>query len=131
MCLALLIQLYEQQNDYDNAIRTLTRLETMEGKSERLSYAKSDLYSQKGDKKAAINEMKQLADQYPNDQNYRCLYGNTLYVNGQKKKAVAIYDKVLKEEPTNRNAQMALLAYYNDQKDTVNVNRDDRACTLQ
>ena len=29
---------------------------------------------------------------------------------------------VLKEEPNNRNAQMALLAYYNDQKDTLNVN---------
>ena len=120
--LGFLIQLYEQQGDYDNAIRTLARLETIEGKSERLSYAKSNLYSQKGDKKAAIAEMKTLADQYPNDNNYRCLYANTLYINGQKKKAVAIYDKVLKEEPSNRNAQMALLAYYNDQKDTVNVN---------
>lgn len=120
--LALLIQLYEQENDYDNAIRTLGRLETIEGKSERLSYAKSDLYTKKGDKKAAIAEMKQLADQYPNDNNYRCLYANTLYINGQKKKAVAIYDKVLKEEPDNRNAQMALVAYYNDQKDSANVN---------
>ena len=119
--LALLIQLYEQENDYDNAIRTLGRLETIEGKSERLSYAKSDLYTKKGDKKAAIAEMKTLADQYPNDNNYRCLYANTLYINGQKKKAVAIYDKVLKEEPDNRNAQMALVAYYNDQKDSANV----------
>ena len=121
--LALLIQLYEQESDYDNAIRTLGRLETIEGKSERLSYAKSDLYTKKGDKKAAIAEMKQLADQYPNDNNYRCLYANTLYINGQKKKAVAIYDKVLKEEPDNRNAQMAMVAYYNDQKDSANVNR--------
>ena len=120
--LALLIQLYEQENDYDNAIRTLGKLETIEGKSERLSYAKSDLYTKRGDKKAAIAEMKQLADQYPNDNNYRCLYANTLYINGQKKKAVAIYDKVLKEEPDNRNAQMALVAYYNDQKDSANVN---------
>lgn len=120
--LALLIQLYEQESDYDNAIRTLGRLETIEGKSERLSYAKSDLYTKKGDKKAAIAEMKTLADQYPNDNNYRCLYANTLYINGQKKKAVAIYDKVLKEEPDNRNAQMALVAYYNDQKDSANVN---------
>ena len=120
--LALLIQLYEQENDYDNAIRTLGKLETIEGKSERLSYAKSDLYTKKGDKEAAIAEMKQLADQYPNDNNYRCLYANTLYINGQKKKAVAIYDKVLKEEPDNRNAQMALVAYYNDQKDSANVN---------
>lgn len=120
--LGILIQLYDQQGDYDHAIQTLARLEAREGKSERLSYAKSNFYTQKGDKKAAIAEMKTLADQYPNDNNYRCLYANTLYVNGQQKKAVNIYQKVLREEPDNRNAQMAMLAYYNDRKDSVKVN---------
>ena len=121
--LGMLIQLYEQQEDYDSAIRTLNRLETLEGKSERLSYAKSGLYTQKGDKKAAIAEMKQLADRYPNDNNYRCLYANTLYVNGQKKKALAIYDAILKEDPDNRHVLMAMLAHYNDQHDSVAANR--------
>ncbi|MBQ3361979.1 MAG: tetratricopeptide repeat protein, partial [Prevotella sp.] len=102
--LGMLVQLYEQQQDYDKAIYTLNRLETHEGKTERLSIGKSGLYTQKGDKKAAISEMKLLADQYPNDNNYRCLYGNTLYVNGQKKKALAIFDQILKEDPDNRNA---------------------------
>ena len=109
--LGMLVQLYEQQQDYDNAIRTLNRLETLEGKSERLSFAKSSLFTQKGDKKAAISEMKKLADQYPHDNNYRCLYGNTLYVNGQQKKALAIYHEILKDDPDNRNAQMAMLAH--------------------
>ena len=117
--LSLLVQLYEQQQDYEGAIRTLTRLETMEGKSERLSMAKSELYTRKGDKKAAINEMKQLADQYPNDQNYRCLYGTTLYMNGQQKKALAIYADVLKKEPDNRGAQMAMLSHFNETNDSV------------
>ena len=63
--------------------------------------------------------MKQLADQYPNDYGYRCLYANTLYQNGQQKKAVALYEGVLKEEPDNRMAQLAMLAYYHDQKDTL------------
>ena len=117
--LGMLVQLYEQQQDYDNAIYTLNRLETHEGKTERLSIGKSGLYTQKGDKKAAISEMKQLADQYPNDNNYRCLYGNTLYVNGQKKKALAIFNQILKEDPDNRNALMAMLAHYNDQHDSV------------
>ncbi len=121
--LGILVQLYEQQQDYDNAIQTLNRLETMEGKSERLSFAKSSLYTQKGDKKTAIAEMKKLADQYPNDNNYRCLYGNTLYVNGQKKKALAIYDDILKEDPDNRNAQMAMLAHYNDEHDSIAANK--------
>ena len=115
--LGLLVRLYEHQSDYEGAIRTLERLEIMEGKSERLSYAKSGFYSQKGDKKAAIAEMKRLADQYPNDNNYRCIYANSLYVNGQKKKALALYDKILKTDPDNRNAQMSMLAHYNEQKD--------------
>ena len=121
--LEMLVRLYEHQSDFDGAIRTLERIEVMEGKSERLSYAKSGFYSQKGDKKKAIAEMKRLADQYPNDNNYRCLYATSLYVNGQKKKALALYDKILKEEPDNRNAQMSMLAYYNEQKDEEAVAR--------
>ena len=121
--LGMLVQLYEQQQDYDNAIRTLNRLETLEGKSERLSFAKSSLFTQKGDKKAAISEMKKLADQYPHDNNYRCLYGNTLYVNGQQKKALAIYHEILKDDPDNRNAQMAMLAHYNEQHDSAAANQ--------
>ena len=121
--LGMLVQLYEQQQDYDNAIRTLNRLETLEGKSERLSFAKSSLFTQKGDKKAAISEMKKLADQYPHDNNYRCLYGNTLYVNGQQKKALAIFHEILKDDPDNRNAQMAMLAHYNEQHDSAAANR--------
>ena len=115
--LGVLIQLYEEQHDYEAAIKTLTKLETMEGKSERLSYAKSNFYTQLGNKKAAIEEMKNLADQYPNDQNYRGLYANTLFVNGQKKKALEIYDDILRIEPENRNALMALLAYEKDEGD--------------
>ena len=121
--LSLLVQLYEQQQDYEGAIRSLSRLETMEGKSERLSMAKAELYTQKGDKKAAITEMKQLADQYPNDQNYRCLYGNTLYLNGQQKKALAIYTDILKQEPDNRRAQMAMLSHYNEIGDSVQAHQ--------
>lgn len=120
--LSMLVQLYEQQEDYDKAINALSRLEVMEGKSERLSYAKSQMYTQMGDKKAAIAEMKQLADQYPNDNGYRCLYANTLYRNGQQKKAVAMYESILAEEPDNRMAQLSMLAYYNDEKDTLRQN---------
>ena len=115
--LGVLIQLYEEQHEYESAVKTLTLLETVEGKSERLSYAKSNFYTQLGDKKAAIAEMKHLADQYPNDQNYRGLYANALFVNGQKKKALEIYDDILRIEPDNRNALMALLAYEKDEGD--------------
>ena len=119
--LGMLVQLYEQQQDYDNAINALARLEVVEGKSERLSYAKSQLYTAMGNKQAAIAEMKKLADEYPYDQNYRCLYANALYQNDQQKKAVALYGDILQAEPDNRNAQLAMLDHYINANDSVHA----------
>ncbi len=114
--LEMLVQLYQNRADYDNTIKTLDRLETLEGKNERLTYAKSEIYSLTGDKKAAINEMKKLADQYPNDLNYRGMYGDALLMNGREKEAFDIYTGILKAEPDNYRAQLSMRAYYN-QKD--------------
>ena len=114
--LEMLVQLYQNRADYDNTIKTLDRLETLEGKNERLTYAKSEIYSLTGDKKAAINEMKKLADQYPNDLNYRGMYGDALLMNGREKEAFDIYTDILKAEPDNYRAQLSMRAYYK-QKD--------------
>lgn len=114
--LEMLVQLYQKRADYDNTIKTLDRLETLEGKNERLTYAKSEIYSLTGDKKAAINEMKKLADQYPNDRNYRGMYGDALLMNGREKEAFDIYTGILKAEPDNYRAQLSMRAYYK-QKD--------------
>ena len=114
--LEMLMQLYQKRADYDNTIKTLDRLETLEGKNERLTYAKSEIYSLTGDKKAAINEMKKLADQYPNDLNYRGMYGDALLMNGREKEAFDIYTGILKAEPDNYRAQLSMRAYYK-QKD--------------
>lgn len=110
--LEMLVQLYQKRADYDNTIKTLDRLETLEGKNERLTYAKSEIYSLTGDKKAAINEMKKLADQYPNDLNYRGMYGDALLMNGREKEAFDIYTGILKAEPDNYRAQLSMRAYY-------------------
>lgn len=114
--LEMLVQLYQNRADYDNTIKTLDRLETLEGKNEKLTYAKSEIYSLTGDKKAAINEMKKLADQYPNDLNYRGMYGDALLMNGREKEAFDIYTGILKAEPDNYRAQLSMRAYYK-QKD--------------
>ncbi len=109
--LALLVQLYERTDDYDKAIGALSRLEAIEGVSERTSIAKSQLYNKKGDQKSAIREIKLLTDQFPNDQNYRTLYATTLYSNGQKKKALKLLNGILKAEPDNINALLAMMSH--------------------
>lgn len=115
--LEMLFQLYQQVERYDSAIDVLDRMEQIDGKSERLSVAKSEIYTRQGNKKAAIAEMEALARQYPNDLNYLAMYGEALMINGQTKKALAVYDRVLEQEPDNSRVLMSLRTYHQSQGD--------------
>jgi len=110
--LEMLFQLYQQENDYAKAIRVLERMEQIDGKSERLSVAKSEIYTRMGNKKAAVAEIAALSKQYPNDLNYMVMYGETLMMNGQLKRALGIYDRVLKQEPDNNRVLLSLRTYH-------------------
>ena len=109
--LGALVSIYEDQQDYKSAIQTLNRLEVMEGRSTQFSLKKSGYYTQLGNKKAAIREMQKLANQYPNDLNYRGLYAQALINNGQEEKGLDIYDEILEQDPDNRFTLLALLQY--------------------
>lgn len=117
--LELLLQIYQSNNDYSNAIKTLDRLEYFQGKNEELSYTKSDIYTRQGNKKAAVAEMKALADQYPNDMNYLAAYGDALLANDYRKKALEIYQTILANDSTNSRTQISMRAYYDLVGDTV------------
>ena len=110
--LEMLFELYQQTDNTDKAIETLNRLEAAEGKSERLSYAKSEIYTKTGDKKAAIAEMQELARQYPNDLNYKGMYADMLLRNDEEQEALKLYNEILAEEPDNTRAQVSLRSYY-------------------
>ena len=109
--LETLYGLYLQKEDFANAVGVLQRIETIDGKNERLAYAKSGLYTKMGDKKAAIAEMKALSDQYPNDLGYLGLYGDMLMMNDEHEKARQIYERILAEEPENTRGQTSMMAY--------------------
>ena len=87
-------------------------MEQNDGKSERLSLAKSAIFNRQGNSKAAIAEMAALARQYPNDLNYKALYGETLMMNDQEKKALAVYEEILREDPENIRVLLSLRTYY-------------------
>ena len=110
--LEMLFELYQQTDNNDKAIETLNRLEAAEGKSERLSYAESEIYTNMGNKKAAIAEMKQLAQQYPNDLNFKGMYADMLLRNDEEEQALKLYNEILAEEPDNTRAQVSLRSYY-------------------
>ena len=110
--LEMLFELYQQTDNNDKAIETLNRLEAAEGKSERLSYAKSEIYTNMGNKKAAIAEMRKLAQQYPNDLNFKGMYADMLLRNDEEEQALKLYNEILAEEPDNTRAQVSLRSYY-------------------
>ena len=112
--LELLFQIYQHVQEWDKAIDILNRLESINGKNERLSYAKSEIFARKGDKTAAINEMKELSDRYPNDMGYLCMYGDMLMMNNETEKALNIYNRILQEEPDNTKVQISLFNYYRE-----------------
>lgn len=117
--LEMLYRLYVRQDDYDNAIRILDKLETMEGKSERLTYAKCEMYNQQGNKVAALAEVKSLADRFPNDMTYLGLYADQLRKNGEDQQALDIYQHILQEEPENTLALYSLMSHYKSINDSV------------
>ena len=116
--LGMLYELYNRSDQLDKAVDALERIEALDGKNERLTMAKSELFTRQGNKKAAIAEMKSLADQYPNDLNYRVMYGDALLQNDQKQQALAVYQEVLKEEPQNVPALLSMVGYYAAEGDT-------------
>ena len=113
----MLFQLYQEVDDFQNAIAVLERIEMIDGKSERLSMAKSEVYTRMGNEEAAVEEMAALAKQYPNDLNYLAMYGESLMMNGETKQALEIYNRILKEEPNNNRVLMSLRTYYQSLED--------------
>ena len=110
--LEMLFRLYQMEGDFDNAIKTLERLEILEDKNEQITLAKSEIYTTMGNKEAAIAEMKRLADYYPNDLNYKGMYGDILLQNDKDDEALRIYREILSEEPDNNRTQLSLRSYY-------------------
>ena len=118
--LETILKLYSYQEDYDNVIHTLDRIEAVEGSNEQIALGRMRVYSLRGEKKKELNELKKLADKYPNDMNYRVMMGNWLLQNGKSYEALLEYNKVLKEEPGNLAVRMSLLDYYRSQdKDSI------------
>ena len=132
--LEMIYKLELQQRNYEKAVEALNRMENIDGKSEQLALAKSQLYVQMGNTEAAQKEMKELSEQYPNDLNYRTLYANSLKMSGTNKElrqeAHRILEEVLREEPDNYVAQMSMRSYYVTEGDTLRADSLTRSMLL-
>lgn len=110
--LMMLMDLYAQQQDYPNLIKTLDRLEVKEGKNEQISMEKYRIYLQMDDKANAFREMEALSKEYPNDVRYRVMLGDSYLDNDRPDEALAIFKAALDEDPENAQAQLSMVSYY-------------------
>lgn len=111
--LAILIQLYRQQRDYDKMLDAVDKLEQVDGESDQISLMRMNAYDLKGDEKGAYTTLKKLSDSHPNDPNFKLMLGNWLMQHNRSKEAYDIYQAVLKTEPDNAMAQSSMYDYYN------------------
>lgn len=122
--LEILSKTYQYQKNYEKLLSTLNRIEVLEGVNEDLTLSKMQVYSLMGDDKLAHQELTKLVESHPNDLGYKVMKGNWLLSNGKKEEALQTFLEVLKEEPSNAQAQMSLMDYYrmqgnNDAADTL------------
>lgn len=110
--LSLLVWLYKTSGDYAGAIRTLDRIEQMEGHSEEVSMEKFQTYLAMNDAEHAYQAIEDLCAEYPFDLRYRVLLGDLYNEQGYHEQALYTYRDVLTAEPNNSYAQLSLLAYY-------------------
>lgn len=107
-----LLALYQRTFNYDKMIDVINRKETLEGPSEELTIAKMLIYSDQGKKDKEFNELKSMADKYPNDMNYKVMMGNWLLQNDRVEEAGRQYREVMAFDPGNIPAKMSMIDFY-------------------
>lgn len=141
--LLMLLHLYEKKNDYAHMVEVLDRMEVKEGKSEQFSMDKFRLFLKMNNEERAFEEMKQLADEYPNDLRYQVVIGDLHLDAGRQEEALALYKEVEAKEPLNVSLLLSMTNYYNANDDKAlyhdyltkllthkDVDADTRARTL-
>lgn len=126
-----LVDLYGQAKSYAEEIKTLDRLEELDGKSEQISMEKFRCYLLMGNKDQAFSEIESLSKEYPYDMRYQNILGDVYLDNGKTQEAYDTYQRILKEVPDYAPTILSLAQYYkktgNDslyhaQIDTILVN---------
>jgi len=115
--LGMLLELYENKNDYANMVKVLDKIEVKEGKSEQLSMEKFRLFLQMNDEKRAFEEMENLADEYPNDLRYQVVIGDLYLDAGKKEEALKQYKMVEAQDSTNMTLLLSMANFYHQEGD--------------
>jgi tetratricopeptide (TPR) repeat protein len=97
-----------QNEDPKRALKALDKWENLVGVNEEIAFKKHVVYVGLGDIKKAAAEYKKLSDAFPNELKYRVELAAYYEKIGDKANARAAYEEILKQDPDNSVARMAM-----------------------
>ena len=106
--------LYLQNEEPKKALKALDKWEDLVGVSEEITFKKHVVYIGLGDVKKAAAEYKKLADAYPNELKYRRELAQYYNEIGDKANARLAFEEVLRRDPEDPIARMALAGGQNN-----------------
>ena len=110
--LSQLATAYIDLNMYEDAIKTLDRIEVLEGKMSSLSFRKYSLYKALKKDKKAYEELESLSKEYPHEMSYRLAIGDQLLEDDRIDEARKVFDQVRRLEPDNEMLKLSMLSLY-------------------
>ena len=110
--LFLLATAYSKNGSYKKAIQVYNEIESKTGVSEELSVTKEYLYITMGNVDLAAAEIMKLIAAFPNEIRFLGMLAELYQANNLTEKSIAIYNDILKLEPKNSAANVALAEYY-------------------
>ncbi|MFZ4797479.1 MAG: tetratricopeptide repeat protein [Bacteroidia bacterium] len=102
---------------YSKSIKILDRIEKIIGPKEEVIIKKEQVYLQANKISKAIKEVERLIGFYPLEVKYKGMLADLYLSKKDDKKANEIYNEILRQDPANGYANIALSEYYKSKKD--------------
>ncbi len=108
---------YFYANKFKKSIKVLDRIEKVIGPKEEVIIKKEQVFLQANKINKAIDEVERLIKFYPLDVKYKGMLADLYLSKKDDKRANEIYNDILRQDPGNGYANIALSEYYRTKKD--------------
>lgn len=100
---------------YDEAIAIYNQVEKTQGIQPELSFKKEKIYEKQGKTDKAINELKKLIAEFPQESQYKGMLADFYMGQNMPDKAYELYQEILKSNPDDTYVHLSLADYYASQ----------------
>ncbi len=108
---------YFYVNKFSKSIKILDKIEKIIGPKEEVIIKKEQVYLQANKINKAIFEVERLIKNYPSDLKYKGMLADLYLSKKDDQKANEIYNEILRQDPENGYANIALSEYYRSKKE--------------